>query len=151
MVAAIPLTVWMARKIPPTGSVDWGVRSHSRSSWLHALMCSRLSARNSSAYCDRSMSAEHALHRFQHARGLERLDDEVFCSGLDRFDDQRLLAHRAAHQDLRVRVTLDDLAHGVDAAHVGHHDVHGDEVRLQLLVLLHALPAGLRFADNLEP
>src|SRR6266550_3018359 len=41
--------------MPLTGSGDDGRRSHSSSSWLQALKCSRLSARNSSAYCDRSM------------------------------------------------------------------------------------------------
>src|SRR6266540_3277837 len=40
--------------MPPTGSGAAGWRSHSSSSWLQALKCSRLSARNSSAYCDRS-------------------------------------------------------------------------------------------------
>src|SRR5229473_743686 len=51
----MPLTVWTARKMPPTGSGAVGRRSHSSSRWLQALKCSRLSARNSSAYCDRSI------------------------------------------------------------------------------------------------
>src|SRR3989441_170346 len=51
----MPFTVWTARNNPPTGPGLVGLRSHSRSSWLRALKCSRASARNSSAYCDRSM------------------------------------------------------------------------------------------------
>src|SRR5438309_152595 len=50
----MPFTVCTARKMPPTGSGAAGWRSHSSNSWLHALRCSRLSARNSSAYWDRS-------------------------------------------------------------------------------------------------
>ena len=38
----------------------------------------------------------------------------------------------------------------VDPAHVGHHDVHRDEVGAELLVLLHRLHASLRFANHLE-
>src|SRR5213594_4896790 len=105
--------------MPLTGSGDDGRRSHSSSSWLQALKCSRLSARNSSAYCDRSMwSAEHALNGLEHARWLERLHDEVLRAGLDRLDDEGLLAHGAAHEDLRVGILLHDLAHRVDPAHV---------------------------------
>src|SRR5881628_3741111 len=97
----MPLIVWTARNSPPTGSGEPGFRSHSSSSSLQALKCSRLSARNSSAYCDRSIeSAEDALHGLKHARGLERLHDEVLGTRLDGFDDERLLAHGAAHQDL---------------------------------------------------
>src|SRR5713101_3514886 len=51
----MPFTVCTARKMPPTGSAAAGLRSHSSSKWLQALKCSRLSARNSSAYCDRSI------------------------------------------------------------------------------------------------
>src|SRR5260370_23636349 len=109
MSAAIPVTVCTARNSPPTGAGLAGARSHSSSRWLQALKCSRLSARNSSAYCDRSMaSAEHALHGLEHARRLKRLDHEVLSAGLDRFDDQRLLAHRAAHEDLCLRGGLLD-------------------------------------------
>src|SRR5512140_1866527 len=129
----MPLTVWTARKMPFTGSTAAGSRSHSSSRWLNAVRWSRLSERKSSAYCLTSMGlAEHALYGLQHARRLERLHHEVLRPGLDRLDHERLLAHRRAHQDLRVRVALDDLAHRVDAAHVRHHDVHRDEVRLEL-------------------
>src|SRR5881296_2442152 len=97
MVAAIPLTVCTARNRPPTGAALAGLRSHSSSSWLQALKCSRLSARNSSAYCERSMElAEHALDGLEDARGLERLDHEVFRARLDRLDHEGLLPHRAA-------------------------------------------------------
>src|SRR6266516_2613471 len=72
--------------------------------------------------------AQNALHGFEHAGGLERLDNEVFRARLNGLDDQRLLPHGAAHQDLRVRILFDDLADGIDAAHVRHHDVHRDKV-----------------------
>src|SRR5881296_2288580 len=125
----MPFTVCTARNSPATGAALAGLRSHSSSRWLHALKCSRLSARNSSAYCDRSMeSAEHALHGLEDARRLERLDVEVLRPRLDRLDHEGLLAHRAAHEDLRVRVLLHDLPHGVNPAHVRHHDVHRDEI-----------------------
>src|SRR5690348_4840353 len=140
MVAAMPLTVWTAPNRPPTGAGLAGARSHSSRSWLQALRCSRLSARNSSAYCDRSMeSAEDALHGLEHARGLEGLDDKVFRARLDRLDHERLLPHRAAHENLRVGIVLHDLAYRVDAAHIGHDDVHRDEIGLELLVLLDGL------------
>src|SRR6184192_451535 len=119
MVAAMPFTVCTARNSPPTGAGSAGVRSQSSSSWLQALRCSRLSARNSSAYCERSMaSAEDALDGLEDARRLERLHDEVLRAGLDRLDHEGLLAHGAAHEDLRVGIVLDDRAHRVDAAHV---------------------------------
>src|SRR4029077_6115352 len=149
MVAAMPLTVCTARNRPPTGAGLAGARSHSSRSWLQALRCSRLSARNSSAYCARyNASPERALHALEHARGLERLHDEVLGARLDRLDHERLLPHRAAHEDLRFGIVLHDLAHGVDAAHVGHHDVHGDEIGPELLVLLDRLGPGLRFAHD---
>src|SRR2546430_14229377 len=124
MVAAMPCTVCTARNSRPAGAGLAGARSQSSSSWLQALRCSRLSARNSSAYCERSMaSAEDALHRFEHARRLERLHDEVLRARLDRFDHERLLPHPAAHEDLRVGIPLDDLAPGTDAAHAPHYHV----------------------------
>ena len=49
-----------------------------------------------------------------------------------------------------MRIELADLAHRVDAAHVGHHDVHRHEIGPQLLVLLDRLDARLRLADDLE-
>src|SRR5881296_304988 len=151
MVAAIPLTVCTARNRPPTGARFAGLRSQSSSSWLQALKCSRLSARNSSAYCERSMgSAEDALDGLEDARWLEWLDDEILRAGLNRLDDQGLLAHRAAHENLRVGILLDDLAHCVDPAHVRHHDVHGDEIGLELPVLLDGLRSRLRFAHHLK-
>src|SRR5256884_8361121 len=137
MVAAIPLTVWTARNRPPTGARFAGLRSRSSSSWLQALRCSRLSARNRSAYCERSMeSAEDALHGLEDARRLERLHDEILRAGLDRLDHKGLLAHGAAHEDLRVGIVLHNLAHRADPAHVGHHDVHRDEIRPELPALL---------------
>src|SRR5213083_518466 len=115
MVAAIPLTVCTARNSPPTGARFAGLRSHSSSSWLQALRCSRLSARNSSAYCERSMeSAEEALDGLADARRLDRLHDEILRAGLDRLDRESLRAHGAPHEDLRVKIVLHDLAHRVD-------------------------------------
>src|SRR5256714_1602087 len=95
-------------------------------------------------------SPQHALHGFEHATGLERLHHEVLGAGLNRLDDERLLPHRAAHQHLRVRIELGDLADGVDSAQCGHHDFHRDEVGLELLVLPHRLHARLRLSHDLE-
>ena len=50
IVALIPLIVWTARKIAPTGSSPPAPRSSSSSEWLMADTCSRLSVRKSSAY-----------------------------------------------------------------------------------------------------
>src|SRR2546426_2876317 len=147
----MPFTVCTARNTPATGAALAGAASHSSSSWLQALRCSRLSARNRSAYCDRSMeSAEDALHGLEHARRLEWLHHEILRARLDRLDHEGLLTHRAAHQDLRVGVVLHDLPHRVDAAHVRHHDVHRDQVGLELLVPLDRLRAGLGFSHDLE-
>src|SRR2546425_11799929 len=95
-------------------------------------------------------SAEDALYGLEHARRLERLHHEILRARLDRLDHEGLLTHRAAHQDLRVGVVLHDLPHGVDAAHVRHHDVHRDQVGLELLVPLDRLRAGLGFSHDLE-
>jgi hypothetical protein len=51
-------------------------------------------------------STEHALHCFQHATRLERLDDKILRTRLNGFDHQRLLAHGAAHQHLRVGIAM---------------------------------------------
>src|SRR2546426_7584527 len=99
----MPFTVCTARNTPATGAGLAGARSHSSSSWLQALRCSRLSARNSSAYCDRSMeSAEDALYGLEHARRLERLHHEIFRARLDRLDHEGLLTHRARSEERRV-------------------------------------------------
>src|SRR5260370_9456782 len=138
----MPFTVCTARNRPAPGAGVAGARPHASGRWLQALRGSRLSARNSWAYCARSMaSAEHALHGLEAAGRLKRLDHEVLSAGLDRFDDQRLLAHRAAHEDLGLGVVLDDLPPGVDPPHVRHPDAHGPEIGLELLVALHGLPA----------
>src|SRR5439155_326950 len=126
--------------------------SSSRPTTESSTACSSASrARNSSAYCERSMeSAEDALDGLEDARRLERLHDEILRAGLDRLHHQGLLAHGAAHEDLRVGIVLHDLAHRVDPAHVGHHDVHRDEIGLELPVFLYRLRSRLRFAHHLE-
>src|SRR5256885_10303260 len=123
----MPFTVCTARNSPPTGAALAGARSQSSSSWLQALRCSRLSARNSSAYCERSMeSAEDPLHGLEDARRLERLHDEVLRPRLDRLDHERLLAHRAAPEDLPIGLLLNALTDRIDPAHSGHDGVqHG--------------------------
>src|SRR5689334_9500805 len=55
------------------------------------------------------LRAEDALDRLEDPAGLEGLDDEVLGAGLDRLDDERLLAHGAAHQDARGGIELRDL------------------------------------------
>src|SRR5689334_23278248 len=147
----MPLIVCTARNNPPTGERDSGVRSHSSSIWLQVFRCSRLSARKSAAYFARSMrSAQDPLHRLEHARWLERLHHEVLGARLNRLDYQRLLAHRAAHEDLGVGIALADFPDGLDSAHVGHDDVHGHEIGLELAELLHRLEARLRLTHDLE-
>src|SRR4051812_9002779 len=117
--------------------------------------CSLLSVRKSSAYCAvfttaQAPSPQHALDGLEYATRLEGLDDKVLRACLNGLHHERLLSHGAAHQHSRGRIILRDLPNGIDATHVGHHDVHGHEVGAQLLVLLHCLDAGLRFADDLE-
>src|SRR5437773_889142 len=157
----MPLIVWTARKMALTGPVDDVTSprpppfSSSSSDWLTAAMCSRLSTRNRSAYWRLSTqaparSAEHALYCLQHATRLEGFDDEILRACLNRFHHQRLLAHRAAHQDLRLRIDLADLADRIDAAHVGHDDVHRHEIRPKLAKLLDRFEPGLRLARDLE-
>src|SRR6266550_2435972 len=108
MVAAMPFTVCTARNSPATGAGLAGARSQSSSSWLQTLRCSRLSARNSSAYCERSMaSAEDPLHRFEDARRLERLHDEVLRPRLDRFDLDRLRPRLRFTHDLETGLGQD--------------------------------------------
>src|SRR5215217_417368 len=122
----------------------------------HEAGARRTGARRECWWCEKSCEAtlgaspQNALHCFEDSAGLERLHDEILCASLNGLDDQRLLTHGAAHQHLRVRVELRDLANRVDPAHVGHHDVHRDEIGTQLLVLLHRLHARLRLADDLE-
>src|SRR5688500_9231403 len=176
MVALIPLIVCTERKSALTDAAPPEVRSSSSSDWVMADRCSLLSVRKRSAYRERSTRAgrwglvsrvgrrawsrrgrrevsplsENSLHGLEHAARLERLDDEVLGACLDRLDHERLLSHRAAHQDARGRIELRDLANGIDAAHVRHHDVHCHEIGLELAVLLDGLQPGLGFADDLE-
>src|SRR5262245_39273387 len=142
----------MARNSPFTGSEAPGVRSHSSNRALQERRCSRLSARNRAAYFGSAMgrSAEDALDRFEHSRGLERFDDEVLGACLNRLDHQGLLAHGAAHQNLGVGILLADLADRLDPAHIGHHDVHRYEIGLEVAILLHRLESRFRLADDLE-
>src|SRR6266536_1078295 len=106
----MPLMVWTARKIDATAADAPGPdasRSSSSSALLIPATCSRLSVRKSSAYWRLSTttrvqrSAQHALHGLAQATRLERFHDEILRAGLDRLDDERLLPHRAAHQDPR--------------------------------------------------
>src|SRR5688500_19764630 len=175
MVALMPLIVCTERKSALTDAAPPDVRSSSSNDCVIADRCSLLSVRKRPWYRDlptrRRVGAdrpgdargtspaaltepvaplsENSLNGLEHAARLKRLDDEVLGSRLDGFDDERLLAHRAAHENARGRIELRDLANRVDAAHVGHHDVHGHEVGPQLTVLLHGLHAGLGFADDL--
>src|SRR6476659_6953930 len=159
MVALMPFIVCTARKTALTGSDAVGARSSASSSSFIVERCSRLSDWKSAAYLARSISvprfardlpsAEDPLHGFQHAARLERLHDEVLRARLHRLHHERLLAHRAAHQDLRVGIEARDLAHRVDAAHVGHDDVHRDEIGTQRLVALDRLYARLGLSDDL--
>src|SRR5258708_29579086 len=62
----------------------------------------------------------------QNALRLERLDDEVFGSGLDGLDHHALLAHCRAHDDLCGRVVCFDCLCCMDSVHYRHCDVHQD-------------------------
>src|SRR6476661_144753 len=136
----MPLIVCTARKIEATAAGAPGPvasRSSSSNALLIPATCSRLSVRKSSAYWALSTatrvqgSAQHALHGLEHATRLERLDDEILRARLNRLDDERLLPHRAAHENLRSRILFANLAHGVDTAHVGHDDVHRHQIGLE--------------------
>src|SRR6185369_13336968 len=95
-------------------------------------------------------SAEHALYRLEHPGGLERFHHEILGTRLDRLDHEGLLTHRAAHQNLRIGILLADLAYRFNAAHIRHHDVHRDEVRLEFAIAVHRLTPGLRLTHYLE-
>src|SRR3954465_7080887 len=71
--------------------------------------------------------------RLEHALGLERLDHEVARAELDRLEHLGLLAQRGAHDHAGARVELDDLLEGGEAVLLGHRDVEGGELGLELL------------------
>src|SRR5919197_6171260 len=75
------------------------------------------------------------------AVGLERLDDEVLRTELDRLEHLGLLAKGRAHDHLRGRVHRHDVLEGGQAVLLGHGDVEGRQVRLQRLVLLDGFSA----------
>src|SRR5215472_18990482 len=95
--------------------------------------------------------SEHFFHHREDVLRPEWLDDEVGGSRLDCLHHQRLLSERRAHDDHGVLVLLDDLPGRVDSALEGHHDVHGGEVRSQLLVLFHGFDAVGRLTHYFEP
>src|SRR4051795_2297502 len=71
--------------------------------------------------------------RFLDALGLEGLHDEVAGAELDRLEHLGLLAQRGAHDHAGARVELDDLLEGGEAVLLGHRDVEGRELGLELL------------------
>jgi hypothetical protein len=81
---------------------------------------------------------------------LEGLGDERLRAGLNRLDNQRLLAHRGAHDDLGVGIVRDDLLDRGDAVHLGHDHVHRHEVGLKLFVLLYRLDAILSLSNDFK-
>src|SRR4030095_8311975 len=95
-------------------------------------------------------SAEHALYCLEHPGGLERFHHEILGARLDRLDHQGLLSHRATHEDLGGGILRADLAYRLNAAHIRHHDVHGDEVRLEFAIAVHRLAPGLRLTHYFE-
>src|SRR6476620_7624628 len=87
--------------------------------------------------------------RLDDAVGLERLDDEVLGAELDRLEDLGLLAEGRAHHDAGRRVGGDDLGEGGEAVLLGHGDVQGHQVRLELLEARDRLDAVAGLADHL--
>src|SRR5690606_14522444 len=117
---------------------------------LSASMCSPVSVLSIAAYWQhwirRARLATHRLlDRFDNTIRLERLDDEVFRSCLDRIDYHRLLAHRRAHDNLGVRIDLLDLFQSSDPIHLWHRNIHRYEVWSQLFELLDRLRTVARF------
>src|SRR3954447_20668138 len=62
------------------------------------------------------------LDRADDAVGLERLDDEVLRTGLDRLEHLALLPEGGAHDDPRPGVQGDDLLEGGEAVLLRHGD-----------------------------
>jgi hypothetical protein len=81
---------------------------------------------------------------------LEWFDDKVLGTGLHRLDDQRLLAKGAAHDDAGVGVLAGDLLQRLDAALERHDNIHGHQVRPQLMVPFNRLDTVDRLADYLK-
>ena len=83
---------------------------------------------------------------------LPRIGKEKFIPRhmTHRLDHQGLLSHGAAHQHPSVGLDFEDLSHGVDASHVGHENVHRDQVGLERAELLDRLEPALRFAHHLQ-
>src|SRR5216684_1031440 len=155
-VAALPFTECMRRKIAShKGAAGGSCSSRTSSDWSVA-RCSDASATKRVRYLweadgTGTLLAEHLLDHGEHVLPPERLHDEIGGAGLDRLHHQRFLAERAAHHHHRVGIELHDLAGGVDAALVGHHDVPGDQVGLQLAEEVDRLHAVVRFARDGEP
>src|SRR4051794_26275582 len=97
----------------------------------------------------RGVLGERLADGLDDAGRLERLDDEVLGAELDRLEHLRLLAEGGAHDDARRRVGGDDLGEGGEAVLLGHGDVQGHQVRLQLLEARDRLDAVTGLADHL--
>src|SRR5690554_496671 len=151
--------MWTSRVMTSTGRV----RTFSRASMpsravaitfrrgsdsIISLIIFRMKAESSTTRTWTGMLFQRPLEGLNDPGGLERLHEKIFRSGLQRLDHHGLLAHRGAHDDLRVGIDLHDLLDGVDAVHDRHRNVHGDDVGLQLLVELHGLLAVGRFARH---
>src|SRR5262245_59201001 len=78
------------------------------------------------------------------------LEDEAARAGLQRRGDLLLLDEARQRDDLDLRVGDLDPADRADPVELGHHDVHQDDVGLELVHEVHALQAVLRLADDLD-
>src|SRR3954452_24392373 len=97
----------------------------------------------------RAVLGERLADGLDDAGRLERLDDEVLVAELDGLEHLRLLAEGGAHDDAGRRVGGDDLGEGGEAVLLGHGDVQGHQVRLELVEARDRLDAVPRLADHL--
>jgi len=94
--------------------------------------------------------------------GVDAFDamDQIFAAGVlqqvaagagaDPFEDVVVLVVHGEEDDLDLRILLLDLACGDDPAHLGHADIHQDDVGLQLADEAHGLRAVVAGADELD-
>jgi hypothetical protein len=83
--------------------------------------------------------------------GWNGLTTKSLAARLDRLDHQRLLTHRAAHQNLGLGMILADFPDCLDAPMSGITMSMVTRIGLQLAIFLHRLGARLRLADHLVP
>jgi hypothetical protein len=81
----------------------------------------------------------------------ERLVEEAVRALLHGLYCGGLVGERRDHQDQNVRLHLDQARDALDAVHLRHGDVHGDDVGVGLPEELQGLEAVAREPDDLQP